>query len=162
METEALTASPPGPRFRALMRAVSALTEFPTQTDDAGLLIQAGPYQLRVLPEGDGDQRLVIEIELAHAKDAPASALALLHRVNHMARFHHGWQISLDEDDHIVLHTLRLTSALNAELMQDLMATGLERAAEVAGVWTQALALIEQNATIGMNNLDLNTGAVRA
>ena len=157
------TAPPPtNPRFQALIQSLSALSELPAEPGDAGLLLQAGPYQLRVMPDGSNDERLVIEVELADAADAPAPALALLHRINHVARFRHGWQLSLDEDDHIVLHTQRPLASTDASQLQDLMASGLERAAAVAGLWNKALAMIEQSGDTQRHNLNLDIGALRA
>ena len=146
------------PRFRALIEALSELSGL--QAAPGGLQAQAGPYLLRVLPDGSHDDRLVIEVKLASASDAPAAALALLHRVNHVARFHHGWQISLDEDDGIVLHTQRLISRTDARTLEALMASGLERAAHVAGLWHKSLQAIDSGAPAPAFNWE--PGALRA
>ena len=127
------------PRFQALIQSLGQASGLSTEPEDAGLLLQAGPYQLRVMPDGSSDERLVIEVDLASAANAPAAALALLHRINHVARFHHGWQLSLDEDERIVLHTQRQLARTDASQLQDLMVSGLERAAAVAGLWQEAL-----------------------
>lgn len=152
---------PPNPRFQALIESVSKASGLETEVGNAGLLLQAGPYQLRVMPDGSDDERLVIEVELADAAGAPAAALALLHRINHVSRFHHGWQISLDEDEHIVLHTQRRLARTDAGRLQELMASGLERAAAAAGLWHKALATLEGESGAGLNDLKLDASALR-
>lgn len=150
------------PRFQALIQSLSAASGLEAEPGDAGILLQAGPYQLRVMPDGSNDEGLVIEVELADAADAPAPALALLHRINHVARFHHGWQLSLDEDDRIVLHTQRLLARTDAGRLQELMASGLERAAAAAGLWHKALATLERDGGGRLHDLNLDLGALRA
>lgn len=149
------------PRFQALIRSLRAAGGWTTQADDAGLLLQAGPYQLRVMPDGSDDERLVIEVELADAAGAPAPALALLLRINHVARYHHGWQLSLDEDERIVLHTQRLLARTDAGQLQALMASGLERAAAAAGLWHKTLATLERDGSVSPDALNLDAGALR-
>jgi hypothetical protein len=155
------TAPPPNPRFQALIQSLSALSGLKAEPDDSGLLLQAGPYQLRVMPDGSDAERLVIEVELADAAGAPAAVLALLHRINHVSRFHHGWQISLDEDEHIVLHTQRLLARTDADRLQELMASGLERAAAAAGLWHKALTTLEGEGAARLNDLKLDASALR-
>ncbi len=152
---------PPNPRFQALVESVSKASGLEAEVGNAGLLLQAGPYQLRVMPDGSDDERLVIEVDLADAAGAPAAALALLHRINHVSRFHHDWQISLDEDDRIVVHTRRLLARTDAGRLQELMTSGLERAAAAAGLWHKALTTIQGGGTARLTDLKLDASALR-
>ncbi len=139
-DTSSLSDAPPvSPSFQALMETFASLSGVAAVQDSLGLELQAGPHTARVMPDAVHPEQLVIEVDVGPAADAPAAALALLHRINHMARFRHGWWVSLDMDDHIVMHTTRALARTDAGALETLLTDGLERAVALNGMWQACL-----------------------
>lgn len=150
----------PSPAFEALMRSFAQRSGLPPPSDGLGLELQSGAYTARVLPEPGQAQRLLIEVQWGSAAQAPASALALLHRVNHVARFRHGWWASLDMDERLSLHTARELADTDAGALEAALHEGLQRAAALDRLWQQALGT-DSAAQVGQS-MPLHTGALRA
>jgi len=155
MSTDLLGDSTSPAPFAALIESFAQQVGLGQHRDGLGLTLEAGAYTATVLPDGSDDEQLVIEVSLGAARAAPAAALALLHRINHVARFRHPWQISLDMDEQIVLHTTRLISRTDASALQALLATGLERAAALDALWQKSLRLTEPAPDV-MQAIDLH------
>lgn len=146
--------------FQALMHSFASLSGLAHSGEGLGLELQAGPHTARVMPDPQHDELIVIEVDVGDATDAPAGALALLHRVNHMARYRHSWWVSLDMDDHIVLHTKRALARTDASALEVLLTDGLERAEAVSSMWQKCLLANTDEEAIVPPSWD--SGALRA
>ena len=164
MNTSNLAQAPAAnPSFLALLESFARHSGLGQPSDALGLELEAGAYTARVLPDGSNDEQLVVEVDLGSAHGAPAAALALLHRVNHVARFRHGWWVSLDMDDQIVLHTSRSIAQTDAGALENLLTAGLERAAALDGLWKKALQVSAGSGGLSADAIDLmNPTTLRA
>ncbi len=153
---------PANPRFARLMQTFAERLGLPVPVEGLGLELQDESLTLRIL--ADADDGLLVEVDVGSAHNAPAAALALLHRINHVARLRHGWQVGLDEDDHIVLNTRRSIARTDAGALERLVDAGLERADSLQRLWHKALQSLEQEGqSRGAETLPaFSAGALRA
>jgi hypothetical protein len=158
-----LTDAPTNPRFESLLAAFASRMGLPAPREGLGLQLQADPLTVRVLADAALEDRLLVEVDIAPAQDAPAQALALLHRINHVARLRHGWQVSLDEDDHIVMHTQRSLTKTDTAALESLLEAALDRATDLHALWQKTLAALEaQNSLAAHQSLQsLGPSALR-
>jgi hypothetical protein len=128
------------PRFEALLAAFAARMGLPAPREGVGLELQSDDLTVRVLADTEDDDLLRVEVDIASAQGASASALALLHRINHAARLNHDWQVSLDDDDLIVMHALRSLAETDAVALEAMLDVALERSSALQTLWQAALS----------------------
>jgi hypothetical protein len=141
-------------------RAVGA--EVPAEIDPLGFAFEAEGRLARVLPHTD-EALAVIEVAATSLKDVPDDELAWLAlqllRLNHEARFEHGWSIVIDEGDGVRVTTTVTLSATDGTTLAELLYDGIDRAAllstVVSGLISAAASDVETDAPAG-------AGAIRA
>jgi hypothetical protein len=117
--------------------ALWAGVERPAEPDPLGLEIEIEGRLARVLPHAD-EERAVIEIEvrsLSGADESDTAQLALqLLRLNHEARFEHGWSAVLDDEDVLCLSTTIELRHTEPDALANLLSDGIARAEALATI----------------------------
>lgn len=109
----------------------------PEYVDPLGVQFEAEGRLARLIPHADA-ALAVVEVEarsLAQSTDLDAARLALeLMKLNHEARFEHGWSAIIDDDDMLSITTTVTLASTDAEALGALLFDGVERAALLATV----------------------------
>lgn len=118
--------------------------DVPAEIDPLGLSFEAEGRVARILPHAD-DDLAVIEVRAAsldEVADNDRARLAVqLLRLNHEARFEHGWSIVLDDADHLTVTTTVALSATRANELTAILYDGIDRAAALSTVVAELIGL---------------------
>ena len=120
-----------------LEAATASGLSVPPHIDPLGIELEAEGHLARVTPHSN-DTLAITEVDVCSLADVSEESLAQLAvqllRINHEARFEHGWQIVLDDDDTIGITTTLSMSATDAETLAMVLVDGIERACALAEV----------------------------
>jgi len=109
----------------------------PAEADPLGLSFEAEGHVVRVFPHAD-DALAVIEVTALPVSDLAeddVSRLAVqLLRLNHEARFEHGWSIVIDDSDRLNVTTTVAVSGTPASLLGEILYDGIDRAQSLSTV----------------------------
>jgi len=117
--------------------AHEAGAKLPAEIDPLGLSFEAEGRVVRIFPHAD-DAHAVIEVTAA-ALDGLAEGdvgrLAVqLHRLNHEARFEHGWSIVLDDSNRLNVTTTVDVTHRQAKMLPGILYDGIDRAKALSAV----------------------------
>ena len=111
--------------------------EVPAEIDPLGLSFEAEGRVARIFPHAD-DDLAVIEVRASSldevAEDNLARLAVQLHRLNHEARFEHGWAIVLDDADNLAVTTTVSLSVTRANMLAEILYDGIDRAAALSTI----------------------------
>jgi hypothetical protein len=118
--------------FKAFLKVDSK-----SQGDEVGLTFTAQAHTARVMPHPTQPSALLVEVDVCAVGDTDAAAPLLMHRLNYLARFSHGWSLAIDADDMVVIYTTRSIARTDAGALEALIVDGLERAGAIEQLWLQ-------------------------
>src|SRR5262245_33504515 len=96
--------------------------------DPLGLEFEAEGRVARIIPHGD-EALAVIEVEVQSLEDLRESDVARLAvqllKLNHEARFEHGWSIVIDDDDMLSVTTTLRLDAVRGNRLAEILYEGI-------------------------------------
>lgn len=111
--------------------------DVPAEIDPLGLSFEVEGRVARIFPHAD-DDLAVIEVVASSmdelAEDDLARLTVQLLRLNHEARFEHGWSIVLDDGSNLTVTTTVSVSATPAKMLTEILYDGVDRAAALSTV----------------------------
>lgn len=110
--------------------------DLPAKVDSVGAEIEIDGRLLRILGSEDPDA-VVIEADVCALPSDPAVMAELLlelHRINHEARFVHGWCAVIDDTDSLLVSNALPVSAVSAQGVENWLGEALDRAEALASV----------------------------
>jgi hypothetical protein len=109
----------------------------PAELDPLGLSFEAEGRVVRIFPHAD-DAHAVIEVTATTLDDAAEDGFARLavqlHRLNHEARFEHGWSVVLDDSNRLNVTTTVDVTHTRAKMLTGILYDGLDRAKALSAV----------------------------
>lgn len=109
----------------------------PETIDPLGLSYEAEGRVARIFPHAD-DGLAVVEVTAMSlddlAEDDVAQLAVQLHRLNHEARFEHGWSIVIDDDDRLNVSTTVSTAETTGTRLTEILYDGIDRAKALSTV----------------------------
>jgi hypothetical protein len=109
----------------------------PAEIDPLGLSFEAEGRVARIFPHAD-DDLAVIEVMASSLDEVAENDLARLAvqllKLNHEARFEHGWSIVLDDANNLNATTTVSVSATRANTLAEILYDGIDRAAALSTV----------------------------
>jgi hypothetical protein len=109
----------------------------PNEIDPLGLTFEAEGRVARIFPHAD-EGLAVIEVTAISlddvAEDDVARLAARLLRLNHEARFEHGWCIVLDDDSRLNVTTTVAVADTSGSLLAELLYDGIDRATSLSTI----------------------------
>jgi hypothetical protein len=118
-----------------VMRAAGG--NVPAQIDPLGLSFEAEGRVARIFPHAD-DDLAVIEVVASSLDGIAESDLARLAvqllRLNHEARFEHGWSIVLDDANNLTVTTTVSLSATRENMLAEILYDGIDRATALSTI----------------------------
>ena len=109
----------------------------PPEVDPLGLEFEAEGRMARVIPHAD-ESLAVIEVQACALHELGEEALAALAldlmRLNHEARFEHGWVAVIDDEDWLSVSTTVAVAATLGEALGECLWDGLARATQLQAV----------------------------
>lgn len=116
--------------------------QVPAEIDPLGLTFEAEGRVARIFPHAD-EETAVIEVTAISLDDAPENDLARLAvqllRLNHEARFEHGWSIVIDDANRLNITTTVSVSATSGNKLTEILYDGIDRAAALSVVFSGLL-----------------------
>ena len=111
--------------------------DVPAEIDPLGITFEAEGRVARIFPHAD-EALAVIEVTavaLDDVADDDVARLAVrLLRLNHEARFEHGWSIVLDDDSRLNVTTTVAVADTSGNLLAELLYDGIDRAASLSTI----------------------------
>lgn len=111
--------------------------DVPAEIDPLGLTFEAEGRVARIFPHAD-EALAVIEVTAIAlddvAEDDVARLAVRLLRLNHEARFEHGWSIVLDDDSRLNVTTTVAVADTSGSLLTELLYDGIDRAASLSTI----------------------------
>lgn len=104
-----------------------------------GFEFESGAHTVRVFPDGEG-ARVIIEVDvqsLSPDEVENAPLLLMLHRLNEAARSEHGWAVTIDEADGILLSTSLPLAETDGVKLQTSVTEALDRAESLTALIAQ-------------------------
>jgi len=109
----------------------------PGDMDPLGLSFEADGRVARILPHADEDLAVIEVTAIAlddSAEDDVARLAVQLLRLDHEARFEHGWRIVLDDNDRLNVTTTVAVPGTRGNELRDILYDGVERARALSAV----------------------------
>jgi hypothetical protein len=126
------------------MRELGA--EVPAEMDPLGLSFEAEGRVARIMPHAE-DELAVIEVTAISLKDVGEDDIARLAvqllRLNHEARFEHGWAIVLNDGDGLTVTTTVSVSGTRPSQLAEILYDGIDRAASLSAVVSGLIGAVE-------------------
>lgn len=110
--------------------------DLPVRMDSIGAEIELEGRLLRILGSEDPDT-VVIEADVCALPGDPAMMTELLfelHRINHEARFVHGWCAVIDDTGALLVNNALPAAAVSAQGLENWLGEALDRAEALASV----------------------------
>lgn len=104
-----------------------------------GFEFESGAHTVRVFPDGAG-ARVIIEVDVQTLRPdevEKAPLLLMLHRLNEAARPEHGWTVTIDEGDAILLSTSLPLAETDGVKLQSAVTEALDRAESLTALIAQ-------------------------
>lgn len=104
-----------------------------------GFEFESGAHTVRVFPDGEG-ARVIIEVDvqsLSPDQVEQAPLLLMLHRLNEAARAEHGWTVTIDEGEGILLSTSQPLAETDGVKLQGSVTDALDRAESLTAMIAQ-------------------------
>src|SRR5947207_12483488 len=111
--------------------------KLPAEIDPLGLSFEAEGRVARVLPHADEGLAVieVIAVSLDDIGEDAAARLAVqLLRLNHEARFEHGWSIVLDDSDRLTVTTTVALADTRGNMLAEILYDGIDRATALSTI----------------------------
>jgi hypothetical protein len=133
----------------------------PAEIDPLGLAFEAEGRVARILPHAD-EARAVIEVLAIFLNDLPEEVVVRLAvqllRLNHEARFEHGWSIVIDDNDRLNVTTTVSLSETRGNMLAEILYDGIDRATSLS---TVVSGLISVPASEPATSPTAGAGAIR-
>ena len=157
-----MTAAPLNPFQRWIADAAREVgAAVPAELDPLGLAFEAEGRVARVMPHAD-EALAVIEVMATSLDDIPEDAVRLLAvqllRLNHEARFEHGWSIVIDDNDRLTVTTTVSLSGTRGNMLAEILYDGIDRAAALSAIVS---GLISAGASAPGTSAIAGAGAIR-
>jgi hypothetical protein len=111
--------------------------EVPAEIDPLGLSFEAEGRLARIFPHAD-EHLAVVEVSAIAlngvAEDDVARLAVQLLRLNHEARFEHGWSIVIDDDSRLNVTTTVSVSDTRGNMLAEILYDGIDRAAALSTI----------------------------
>lgn len=104
-----------------------------------GFEFESGAHTVRVFPDGEG-ARVIIEVDVQTLRPdevEKAPLLLMLHQLNEAARPEHGWTVTIDEGDAILLSTSLALAETDGVKLQSAVTEALDRAESLTALIAQ-------------------------
>ena len=109
----------------------------PAEIDPLGLSFEAEGRVARIMPHAD-EGLAVVEVAAASLDDVEENDRARLAvqilRLNHEARFEHGWSIVLDDSNRLNVTTTLSLADTRASMLAEILYDGIDRAASLSTI----------------------------
>lgn len=115
-----------------------------------GFEFESGAHTVRVFPDADG-ARVIIEVDVHSLRPDEmenAPLLLMLHRLNEAARPEHGWTVTIDEVDELVLSSSLAIQETEATKLQSSVTDALDRAESLTALVNQFSSTATEAATV--------------
>lgn len=132
----------PSSRFVQWLHAVLPAmgVEVKDLPDSMGVEFESDGMTLSVSEHPNDDARVIVEVRVCpippEVLSVSGAELMVLHQLNDRARREHDWVISIDGELGLTVGTSARVSELDAQGLQTLMATGLEKGEAVQMLWS--------------------------
>jgi hypothetical protein len=118
----------------------------------------------RIMPHAE-DELAVIEVVAISLNDIPEDDIARLAvqllRLNHEARFEHGWSIALDDADGLNVTTTVSVAGTQPSHLAEILYDGIGRAASLSAVVSGLIGAAEAAAAPAETSPIVGAGAIR-
>jgi len=137
----------------------------PDDIDPLGLSFEAEGRVARIMPHAD-EGLAVVEVAAISLDDIAENDLGRLavqlHRLNHEARFEHGWSIVIDDSDSLNVTTTVSLADTRGNMLAEILYDGIDRAASLATVVSGLLSAGEPEPETGATpGMIPGAGAIR-
>jgi hypothetical protein len=113
--------------------------QVPAEIDPLGLSFEAEGRVARVLPHADEALAVieVVAISLDDVAESEVERLAVqLLRLNHEARFEHGWSVVIDDGNRLNVTTTLSVADTRGSMLTEILYDGIDRAASLSTIVT--------------------------
>ena len=111
--------------------------QVPAEIDPLGLSFEAEGRVARILPHADEALAVieVVAISLGDVAESEIERLAVrLLRLNHEARFEHGWSVVIDEGNRLNVTTTLSVADTRGSMLTEILYDGIDRAASLSTI----------------------------
>jgi hypothetical protein len=111
--------------------------QVPAEIDPLGLSFEAEGRVARILPHADEALAVieVVAISLGDVAESEVERLAVqLLRLNHEARFEHGWSVVIDEGNRLNVTTTLSVADTRGSMLTEILYDGIDRAASLSTI----------------------------